>query len=180
MIDPDSVTFPLARLMLDRCAARNTKVVLIALPAAVPVSAVWAIFLGERTISTRTLITMGWGAHVDPEVALTRALTEAAQSRLTKIHGARDDQRLKLGIARDSRPYRVLERLAPDTGWEHVEAKPRLDLPDAPEDAVPRLVEELIRAGKGPVYDFDLGDPEKRLYCARIVAPGLAFRKTLF
>ena len=180
VIDPDSVTFPLARLVLDRCAARGTKVVLIALPAAVAVSAVWAIFLGEKTISTRTLITMGWGAHVDPQVALTRALTEAAQSRLAKIHGARDDLRLKLGIARDSRPYRVLERLAPDTAWAEVEAKPRLDLPYAPKDAVPRLVEELIRAGRGPVFDFDLGDPEESLYCARIIAPSLAFKRMLF
>ncbi len=180
VIDPDTVTLPLARLILDRCAARDTKVVLIALPAAVAVSAVWAIFLAERTISTRTLITMGWGAHVDPEVALTRALTEAAQSRLAKIHGARDDQRLKLGITRDSRPYRVLEGLIPDTDWARVEAKPRLDLPDAPEGAVPRLVEELMRVGKGPLYDFDLGSPENRLHCTRIVAPNLAFRSSLF
>ena len=180
VVDPASVAFPLARLLLDRCAARGTKVVLIALPAAVAVSAVWAIFLSERTISTRSLVTMGWGAHIDPEVALTRALTEAAQSRLAKIHGARDDLRLKLGTTKDSRPYRVLERLAPDTEWAEVAAQPRLDLPDAPESAVPRLVEALIRAGKGPVYDFDLGDPGKRLHCARIVAPSLAFRKVLF
>jgi len=37
-----------------------------------------------------------------------------------------------------------------------------------------------VRAGKGPVYSFDLGQPEKRLHCARIVAPRLAFRKGLF
>lgn len=33
----------------------------------------------------------GWGCHTCPEVALSRALTEAAQSRLTYISGARDD-----------------------------------------------------------------------------------------
>jgi ribosomal protein S12 methylthiotransferase accessory factor len=35
---------------------------------------------------------MGSGCHVDKNVALSRALTEAAQSRLTFISGARDDQ----------------------------------------------------------------------------------------
>ena len=33
----------------------------------------------------------GWGCHIDKHVALIRALTEAAQSRLTLIAGARDD-----------------------------------------------------------------------------------------
>ena len=34
---------------------------------------------------------MGTGCHADPQIALTRALTEAAQSRLSHIHGGRDD-----------------------------------------------------------------------------------------
>ncbi len=33
----------------------------------------------------------GYGCHIDPSVALTRAICEAAQSRLSFIHGARDD-----------------------------------------------------------------------------------------
>jgi len=36
-------------------------------------------------------IMAGWGAHPTKEVALSRALTEAVQSRLTLIAGARDD-----------------------------------------------------------------------------------------
>ncbi len=33
----------------------------------------------------------GWGCHPSPDVAASRAITEAAQSRLTYISGARDD-----------------------------------------------------------------------------------------
>ena len=180
-IDPDSVTFPVARLILDRCAALGTRVVLMALPTAVAVSAIWAIFLSEQdTISTRTLVNPGFGAHVNPEVALTRALTEAAQSRVGKIHGARDDVRFKLGLPIDSRPYRVLKSLSPDTTWEEIEDRPRLDLPDAPEAAVQRLLDALIHKRKGPVYDFDLSAPEKHLPCTRIIAPRLAFSRRLF
>ncbi|MDE0343928.1 MAG: YcaO-like family protein, partial [Deltaproteobacteria bacterium] len=180
VIDPDSVTFPLARLIIDRCHAQDIRVVLVALPAAAAVSAIWAIFRSQRSVSTRSLVNMGWGAHVDPEVAVVRALTEAAQTRLAKIHGARDDIRLRIGTDKNSRPYRVLECLTPNTGWQWVEARPRLDLPSAPEAAVARLVDELIRTGKGPIYDFDMGNPEKHLSCVRIVAPRLAFRKALF
>jgi ribosomal protein S12 methylthiotransferase accessory factor len=51
----------------------------------------------------------GWGAHLDPQVALSRAITEAAQSRLTGIAGSRDDlppiyQRVRLSTADTSRP----------------------------------------------------------------------------
>ncbi|MGW4213431.1 YcaO-like family protein [Lentzea sp. NPDC004789] len=34
---------------------------------------------------------LGWGAHPAPEIALSRAITEAAQSRLAGIVGTRDD-----------------------------------------------------------------------------------------
>ncbi|MFE0063243.1 YcaO-like family protein [Streptomyces sp. NPDC059003] len=37
------------------------------------------------------LLTAGSGAHSSPSVALSRAITEAIQSRLTYIHGGRDD-----------------------------------------------------------------------------------------
>ena len=179
VVDPDSVSFPLARLILDRCAAQGMKVVLIALPAAVAVSAFWAFLLNPRAVSTRSLVNMGAGAHVLPEVALTRALTEAAQTRLTKIHGARDDIRLKQGTTRGSQVWRVLEALSrrPDSDWQAVEGRPRLDLPNAPEAAVPQLVDALIRKGRGPVYGFDLGRPELHLYCARIIAPQLALSR---
>jgi ribosomal protein S12 methylthiotransferase accessory factor len=37
------------------------------------------------------LLVMGAGSHLRPEIAVKRALTEAAQSRVVQIHGARED-----------------------------------------------------------------------------------------
>ncbi|MBN2109770.1 MAG: YcaO-related McrA-glycine thioamidation protein [Methanosarcinaceae archaeon] len=37
------------------------------------------------------LLVMGAGSHLKPEIAIMRALTEAAQSRVVQIHGARED-----------------------------------------------------------------------------------------
>jgi ribosomal protein S12 methylthiotransferase accessory factor len=37
------------------------------------------------------LLVMGAGSHLMPEIAVRRALTEAAQSRVVQIHGARED-----------------------------------------------------------------------------------------
>lgn len=44
----------------------------------------------------------GLGAHVDRQVALTRALTEAAQARVVRIAGGRDDLYRELYLARAS------------------------------------------------------------------------------
>ncbi|WP_370942424.1 YcaO-like family protein [Amycolatopsis sp. cg5] len=58
----------------------------------------------------------GSGAHLDPAVALSRAITEAVQSRLTAIAGSRDDlppiyHRVEIGAEEPPRPA---ERLV---GW---------------------------------------------------------------
>ncbi len=37
------------------------------------------------------MLVMGAGSHLDPAIAVSRALSEAAQSRLVQIHGARED-----------------------------------------------------------------------------------------
>lgn len=37
------------------------------------------------------MLVMGAGAHLDPGIAVRRALSEAAQSRVVQIHGARED-----------------------------------------------------------------------------------------
>jgi ribosomal protein S12 methylthiotransferase accessory factor len=48
--------------------------------------------VGEKIpLRQRTKEYVGWGAHYVPEVALSRAITEAVQSRITYISGSRDD-----------------------------------------------------------------------------------------
>jgi ribosomal protein S12 methylthiotransferase accessory factor len=57
-----------------------------------PFGVAWfAATLWESGCLDPLYIAEGSGCHLDPEVALARAITEAAQSRLTLIHGARDD-----------------------------------------------------------------------------------------
>ena len=51
----------------------------------------FAAALYERGNLDPAFVNLGYGCHIDPGVALTRAITEAAQSRLSFIHGARDD-----------------------------------------------------------------------------------------
>ncbi len=48
-------------------------------------------FAAELTSATLEVTFGGFGLHHDPNVALSRAITEAAQSRITAISGARED-----------------------------------------------------------------------------------------
>ena len=55
-----------------------------------------------------SLLTIGIGTHTSARIAVMRALTEVAQSRLTQIHGAREDTtiadlRKKMGYDRAKR-----------------------------------------------------------------------------
>lgn len=47
--------------------------------------------LDDNVLKDPALLVMGAGSHLSPEIAVTRALTEAAQSRVVQIHGARED-----------------------------------------------------------------------------------------
>ncbi len=47
--------------------------------------------LDDIVLKDPALLVMGAGSHLSPEIAITRALTEAAQSRVVQIHGARED-----------------------------------------------------------------------------------------
>ncbi|MEO8703204.1 MAG: YcaO-like family protein [Kofleriaceae bacterium] len=87
----DTIEGP-ARDLIDRIAAAGARVFVWDLGAAeLPVIGC-AIMEDPREPAWRTLgFYQGFGAHLVPEVAVARAVTEAAQTRLTYIAGARDD-----------------------------------------------------------------------------------------
>ncbi len=109
------------------------------------------------------------GTHRRREIALLRALTEAAQSRLTYIAGSRDDI-----FSEDFR--RVQRARRPD----EAPARPRSfrDITTAPagasfeEDEV-ALFTALRALDVRSVFVVDLTDPRWQIPVVRVVAPGL-------
>lgn len=61
----------------------------------------------------------GWGAHLDPHVAVSRAVTEAVQSRLTGIAGSRDDLPAVYQRVRSSTED-LAEPLGPAASWDEL------------------------------------------------------------
>jgi len=89
-IDPDTITAPLGRRLLRQIAAAGLGIRLWSFGEDHGVAAI-ACALYELAPHPVLMPVMGAGVHLEPVVALARAVTEAAQARATLIAGARDD-----------------------------------------------------------------------------------------
>ncbi|MET8614435.1 YcaO-like family protein [Streptomyces misionensis] len=87
LIDPETVDDPHGRDVIDRlkAAGMGLEVALVDSPYGIPVC---LAYLWSEDFPA---VFAGGGCHSQPAIALTRALTEAAQSRLAAIAGTRDD-----------------------------------------------------------------------------------------
>lgn len=116
----------------------------------------------------------GAGAHPVPEVALMRALTEAAQARTTFIAGARED----IPDA-DYAPESLRERQAMADALLTA-LKPNLDFGDIGSTAtgsfkgdIAATLSALRAVGIEEVMAVDLGNPALPFAVVRVVVPGL-------
>jgi YcaO-like protein with predicted kinase domain len=133
---------------------------------------------------TRTMHSMhpagGYGCHPDRGVALVRALTEAAQSRLTLIAGSRDD--LERG---HYDPRRIAEYLRGEEALLKSKACMNRFSDIATwnsksfDSDVAWELERLRKTGIERVIVVDLTRPEFRLPVVRVVIPGMELSGTL-
>jgi ribosomal protein S12 methylthiotransferase accessory factor len=118
--------------------------------------------------------TAGMGCHPARHVALLRALTEAAQSRLTLIAGSRDDF-----LRSDYERYRSPDVLRHARAQMDVKG-PMRNFHDGPtwdgetfDEDVAWELNRLRAVGIERVVVVDLTKPEFRLPVVRVVIPGL-------
>ena len=92
LVDLDSVTDETCKELVGLYKEAGVDVVVWDATSDVSVPVFVALIVESHTDPGRLRLTSyGMGCHLDPSVALLRALTEAAQSRLTLIAGSRDD-----------------------------------------------------------------------------------------
>lgn len=87
-VDPSTVDDPHCAALIDRVLASGAWLALDIVPSRTGIACVSAALWHEDAAAS---VMRGSGAHADAGVALSRAITEAAQARLTFIAGARDD-----------------------------------------------------------------------------------------
>jgi len=86
----EEVDNPLIRDILEKFSKVGIEVKLIDLTADINITTIAAVS-DDTILKDPALLTLGVGTHLDPDIAVIRALTEVAQSRATQIHGTRED-----------------------------------------------------------------------------------------
>ncbi|CBS90540.1 YcaO-like family protein [Azospirillum lipoferum] len=174
-IDLDSIDDPVCRSLIDRFDAAGVAVGVwettsdIGLPAFL-CRIVEREDLPQHSIRPAT----GMGCHVAREIALSRALTEAAQSRLTFIAGARDDMpraeyERHLDPANHARWKAMIADGAGRRSFRHC---PTSTAPTIEADLAHQL-DRLRAVGIEEAVAVDLTKPEFGIPVVRVVVPGL-------
>jgi ribosomal protein S12 methylthiotransferase accessory factor len=120
------------------------------------------------------LLTIGIGTHTSARIAIMRALTEVAQSRLTQIHGAREDTtiadlRKKIGYDRAKRINGYWYR---DNGTISYSSESSFDSDDFLQD-IHFIIGKLKDKGLDRVIVVDLTREEIAIPVVRVIVPGL-------
>ena len=91
LVDNSTIQSPLLQSLLDHFEDAGVSVFLYNLTSDLGIP-VYKCIIAEEENPYRTIgLCEGFGCHLAKEIAVSRAITEAAQSRLTMIAGSRDD-----------------------------------------------------------------------------------------
>ena len=171
-IDPASLADPVLSELLRKIEGAGLTLKLFDMTSDVEIPA-FAAFLGPAEITQARHVryidvTMGCGAHPSSVRAAIRAVTEAAQSRLTFISGARDD------IHPDD-----FTRELPESLCRYFEAVPKPvttrdeALPHGAEAFLRLTIDRLRQAGITSAIALSLGDTSLPFAVAKLVVPQL-------
>ena len=130
----------------------------------------------DNMLKDPTLLTIGMGTHTNARVAIKRAITEVAQSRLTQIHGAREDTttadiRRVLGYEWMRKQNQHWFDIVESEDFDTVESY-SLDNDDFLED-IKHVLTRLRAAGLERVIVVDLTREEIGVPVVRVIVPGL-------
>ena len=171
-INLDSIESELINDTIDKFESEGIKIKLMDFTADVKIPTIAAS--ADDTITRDAgLLTLGMGTHLDPEVAILRALTEVAQSRATQINGAREDT-VRADFAREA-GYERMKRI---NRFYFKQEETQIDLGDIENKSTTSINEdmeivknELVDNGISKILYTDLTRPELDVSVVRVIIP---------
>jgi len=169
----EDVDDDLARGLLEKFAAADVDVYLRDITSDIDV-ATCAAAADDVRLRDPTLLTTGMGTHTSSKVAVLRALTEVAQSRLTQIHGAREDTTLadfrkRIGYERTKRLNKHWFEASEKKSFSEVAS---FESDDFLQD-IRHMLGKLEDAGLDRAVVVDLTREEIGIPVVRVIVPGL-------
>ncbi|MDO5822977.1 YcaO-related McrA-glycine thioamidation protein [Methanobrevibacter sp.] len=173
-INLDSIESELINNILDKFESNGIKIKLMDFTADIKVPTI-AASADDTVTKDAGLLTLGMGTHLDPEVAILRALTEVAQSRATQINGAREDT-VRADFAREA-GYERMKRI---NKYYFKQEEKQINLQDIENKSATSInedidivKEELMANDIKQILYTDLTRPELDVSVVRVIIPGM-------
>jgi ribosomal protein S12 methylthiotransferase accessory factor len=173
-ISLETIENPLIKELLDKFSKAGVHVKLVDLTSDVEAATIAAVS-DDTVLKDPALLTLGVGTHLDPEIAVMRALTEVAQSRATQIHGTREDTTRAVFMRKAG--YERMKRI--NKHW-FGESEEVVDLDEIKNHAGKSFKEDikttlnlLKKADFDDVLFVDLTKPEIEIPVVRVIIPGM-------
>ena len=171
-IDLNSIESDVINDMIDKFESEGIKIKLMDFTADIKVPTI-AASADDTVTKDAGLLTLGIGTHLDPEVAILRALTEVAQSRATQINGAREDT-VRADFAREA-GYERMKRINKYYFQQEEEQISLSDIENRSTDSITKDIEivknELIANDIEKILYVDLTRPELDVSVVRVIIP---------
>lgn len=168
-IDWDTVDDDVTNAIHEKCRTRGIEVWAFDITSSVGAPTFYCRLIdSEGTRNGIPIATDGSGCHLVPALALRRSLTEAIQTRLLLISGARDDIR--------SRHYLKASPGSPaSTGRIPFNSARREDVPHGVAEGLSWVMRRLSDRGLSQVMAVDLRSRSPALSFVRVIVPGLKY-----
>jgi ribosomal protein S12 methylthiotransferase accessory factor len=158
----------------------GSKLVLLRVESAISIYTFWAILMNEASWISGSTFNTGWGTHLDPGIAASRAITEAVQSRVTMVHGAREDALIKPVFRKaqevwGSKAFQFFMKIVADTQWNTFKSKYTETKNDI-NHMLKFILNELNANGHSNIFRCDLTKENIKIPVVRLIAPSLKLR----
>ncbi len=171
-IDIDSIESDVINESIDKFESNGIKIKLMDFTADIKIPTI-AASADDTVTKDAGLLTLGMGTHLDPEVAILRALTEVAQSRATQINGAREDT-VRADFAREA-GYERMKRINKYYFRQEDEKIPLSSIENKSTTSITEdlkiVKEELMANDLDKILYYDLTRPELDVSVVRVIIP---------
>ena len=173
-IDIESIESELILDIINKFESEGIKIKLMDFTADINIPTI-AASADDTITKDAGLLTLGIGTHLDPEVAILRALTEVAQSRATQINGAREDT-VRADFAREA-GYERMKRI---NKFYFKQEENQISISDIKNKSTTSITEdieivkdELMANDIEKILYVDLTRPELDVNVVRVIIPGM-------
>ena len=171
-IDISSIENEIIIDIIEKFESKGIKIKLMDFTADIKIPTI-AASADDTITKDAGLLTLGMGTHLDPEVAILRALTEVAQSRATQINGAREDT-VRADFAREA-GYERMKRINKFYFRDEEEQIKLSDIENKSTSSITRDIEivkdELVSNDIQKILYSNLTRPELDVSVVRVVIP---------